>query len=60
MSQSLMLLFREKLIEKLSAKNSWGKNELILEIQRTENEVLHEALSKMPTSPTTKDLNQIK
>ena len=46
-SASLLRAYIEKLEQRISTKNSWGKNELILEIQRVEAEVLREAIEAM-------------
>lgn len=38
-------LMRSKMILKISAKNSWGKNELVQEIEKIYAEVLEEMIS---------------
>lgn len=51
MSQNLLIAFVTKLTVTVETKNSWGKNELILEIQRAETAVLREALEQLQNPP---------
>ena len=37
--------FRSKMVLKISSKNSWGKNELVQEIEKIYSEVLEEMIS---------------
>lgn len=51
MNQNLLKNYVNKLKLTIDTKNSWGKNELLLELQRLEIQVLHEELERLIVPP---------
>ena len=51
MSQHLLKNFVDNLKLTIETKNSWGKNELLSEIQTLEIRVLHEELERLRNPP---------
>lgn len=60
-SSNLLMAYVDKLEKRIATKNSWGKNELILEMKNVEAEVLREAIELMAQAQaTSKDLGPIR